>query len=104
MRTPRCDRSTPRQPALRDRAIRIDSTIAQERPVATRLLDQAKVTGGDENLRGRARLREIAAERIRDERLTEKLEPIGTRIFGPVTRELRTVRFMKIISLAPEVL
>jgi large subunit ribosomal protein L14 len=36
--------------------------------------------------------------------LTNKLEPIGTRIFGPVTRELRTVRFMKIISLAPEVL
>lgn len=30
--------------------------------------------------------------------------PIGTRIFGPVTRELRTERFMKIISLAPEVL
>lgn len=36
--------------------------------------------------------------------LTPKLEPIGTRIFGPVTRELRTERFMKIISLAPEVL
>jgi len=36
--------------------------------------------------------------------LNAKLEPIGTRIFGPVTRELRTVRFMKIISLAPEVL
>jgi large subunit ribosomal protein L14 len=31
-------------------------------------------------------------------------EPIGTRIFGPVTRELRSVGFMKIISLAPEVL
>lgn len=31
-------------------------------------------------------------------------EPIGTRIFGPVTRELRSKRFMKIISLAPEVL
>lgn len=31
-------------------------------------------------------------------------EPIGTRIFGPVTRELRTIGFMKIISLAPEVL
>ncbi len=30
--------------------------------------------------------------------------PLGTRIFGPVTRELRTERFMKIISLAPEVL
>ena len=36
--------------------------------------------------------------------LNSKLEPIGTRIFGPVTRELRTERFMKIISLAPEVL
>jgi len=31
-------------------------------------------------------------------------EPIGTRIFGPVTRELRNKNFMKIISLAPEVL
>jgi large subunit ribosomal protein L14 len=31
-------------------------------------------------------------------------EPIGTRIFGPVTRELRARKFMKIISLAPEVL
>lgn len=36
--------------------------------------------------------------------LNSKLEPIGTRIFGPVTRELRTGNFMKIISLAPEVL
>ena len=36
--------------------------------------------------------------------LNAKLEPIGTRIFGPVTRELRTAQFMKIISLAPEVL
>ena len=34
--------------------------------------------------------------------LNARLEPIGTRIFGPVTRELRTGRFMKIISLAPE--
>jgi large subunit ribosomal protein L14 len=39
-----------------------------------------------------------------DGSLTNKLEPIGTRIFGPVTRELRNVQFMKIISLAPEVL
>jgi large subunit ribosomal protein L14 len=31
-------------------------------------------------------------------------QPIGTRIFGPVTRELRTEQFMKIVSLAPEVL
>ena len=36
--------------------------------------------------------------------LNTKLEPIGTRIFGPVTRELRTEKFMKIVSLAPEVL
>ena len=36
--------------------------------------------------------------------LTNQLQPIGTRIFGPVTRELRRERFMKIVSLAPEVL
>lgn len=36
--------------------------------------------------------------------LNNQMQPIGTRIFGPVTRELRTERFMKIISLAPEVL
>ena len=36
--------------------------------------------------------------------LNNKLEPMGTRIFGPVTRELRTEKFMKIVSLAPEVL
>ena len=36
--------------------------------------------------------------------LNNQFQPIGTRIFGPVTRELRGERFMKIISLAPEVL
>ena len=36
--------------------------------------------------------------------ITRQNEPIGTRIFGPVTRELRARQFMKIISLAPEVL
>jgi len=36
--------------------------------------------------------------------LNNQQQPIGTRIFGPVTRELRSERFMKIISLAPEVL
>ncbi len=36
--------------------------------------------------------------------LNNQMQPIGTRIFGPVTRELRTGKFMKIISLAPEVL
>ena len=36
--------------------------------------------------------------------LNKNLEPIGTRIFGPVARELRQKKFMKIVSLAPEVL
>jgi len=36
--------------------------------------------------------------------LDKQHEPIGTRIFGPVTRELRTKKFVKIVSLAPEVL
>jgi len=36
--------------------------------------------------------------------ISQNKEPIGTRIFGPVARELRAKRFMKIISLAPEVL
>lgn len=36
--------------------------------------------------------------------INQNREPIGTRIFGPVARELRAKRFMKIISLAPEVL
>ncbi len=36
--------------------------------------------------------------------LTTQLEPVGTRIFGPVARELRLKNFMKIVSLAPEVL
>ena len=36
--------------------------------------------------------------------LNSQLQPVGTRIFGPVTRELRGEKFMKIISLAPEVL
>ena len=36
--------------------------------------------------------------------LNGQLQPIGTRIFGPVTRELRGEQFMKIVSLAPEVL
>ncbi|HIF79360.1 MAG TPA: 50S ribosomal protein L14 [Gammaproteobacteria bacterium] len=36
--------------------------------------------------------------------LNEQKQPVGTRIFGPVTRELRSEQFMRIISLAPEVL
>jgi len=36
--------------------------------------------------------------------LDSKKEPIGTRVFGPVTRELRAINYLKIISLAPEVI
>jgi large subunit ribosomal protein L14 len=36
--------------------------------------------------------------------INEQLEPIGTRVFGPVARELRDKKFMKIVSLAPEVI
>ncbi|MFH1223928.1 MAG: 50S ribosomal protein L14, partial [Pseudomonadota bacterium] len=36
--------------------------------------------------------------------INEQNEPVGTRIFGPVARELRAKKFMKIVSLAPEVL
>ena len=36
--------------------------------------------------------------------ISDQMEPVGTRIFGPVARELRDKKFMKIISLAPEVL
>lgn len=36
--------------------------------------------------------------------INQQKEPLGTRIFGPVARELRAARFMKIVSLAPEVL
>jgi len=53
--------------------------------------------------RFRAKASKAAQAQSRMKRLA-KLEPIGTRIFGPVTRELRSERFMKIVSLAPEVL
>jgi large subunit ribosomal protein L14 len=36
--------------------------------------------------------------------ISNQLEPLGTRVFGPVARELREKQFMKIVSLAPEVL
>ncbi len=46
----------------------------------------------------------IAFDRNAAVLINKQGEPIGTRIFGPVTRELRAKKFMKIISLAPEVL
>ena len=54
-------------------------------------------------------IRRVGGSAIRFDRnaavlINNQNEPIGTRIFGPVTRELRAKRFMKIVSLAPEVL
>jgi large subunit ribosomal protein L14 len=46
----------------------------------------------------------IPRGKVKKGEVYDAVEPIGTRIFGPVTRELRNVQFMKIISLAPEVL
>src|SRR5882757_2226083 len=63
--------------------------------------DVIKVSIKDAAPRGRVKKGEVYDAVVL---LTAKLEPIGTRIFGPVTRELRTERFMKIVSLAPEVL
>mgnify|MGYP006272773567 FL=1 len=60
-------------------------------------------------VRTRKEQRRPSGESIRFDRnaavlINKQNEPIGTRIFGPVPRELRARRFMKIISLAPEVL
>ena len=60
-------------------------------------------------VRTRTGVRRSDGSRIRFDRnavvlLNNQLQPIGTRVFGPVTRELRSERFMRIISLAPEVL
>jgi len=60
-------------------------------------------------VRSRAPVRRRDGSVIRFDRnaavlINKQNEPIGTRIFGPVTRELRAKNFMKIISLAPEVL
>ena len=57
--------------------------------------------------RARARRRDGSYIRFDDNAVvlvTEERDPVGTRVFGPVARELRERRFMKIVSLAPEVL
>ncbi len=74
---------------------------------------RAKVKKGDVHraviVRTAKEIRRIDGSSIRFDRnaavlINKQGEPIGTRIFGPVTRELRAKKFMKIVSLAPEVL
>ena len=76
-------------------------------------IPRGKVKKGDVHkaviVRTAKELRRVDGSAIRYDRnaavlIDKEGEPIGTRIFGPVTRELRTAQFMKIISLAPEVL
>jgi large subunit ribosomal protein L14 len=60
-------------------------------------------------VRTRKELRRMDGSNIRFDQnaavlINNQLEPVGTRIFGPVARELRSKHFMKIVSLAPEVL
>jgi len=76
-------------------------------------LPNAKVKKGDVKraviVRTRKEVRRIDGSYIRFDSnsavlIDEKGEPLGTRIFGPVARELRAKKYMKIVSLAPEVL
>ena len=76
-------------------------------------LPRAKVKKGDVHravvVRTSKEIRRVDGSAIRFDNnaavlINKQEEPIGTRIFGPVTRELRGKNFMKIISLAPEVL
>ena len=76
-------------------------------------IPRGKVKKGDVHraviVRTAKEIRRAAGSAIRFDRnaavlLSKQDEPIGTRIFGPVTRELRSKKFMKIVSLAPEVL
>src|SRR5271156_1160019 len=76
-------------------------------------IPRGKVKKGDVHraviVRTAKEIRRIDGSAIRFDRnaavlINKRGEPIGTRIFGPVTRELRAKKFMKIVSLAPEVL
>ena len=76
-------------------------------------IPKGKVSKGDVHqaviVRTAKEIRRVDGSAIRFDRnaavlINNQNEPIGTRIFGPVTRELRAKRFMKIVSLAPEVL
>jgi len=76
-------------------------------------IPRGRVKKGDIPPRGhrphRQEIRRLDGSAIRFDRnaavlITNQNEPIGTRVFGPVTRELRARKFMKIASLAPEVL
>ena len=76
-------------------------------------IPRGRVEKGDVHRAGIVRtakeIRRVDGSAIRFDRnaavlINKQNEPIGTRIFGPVTRELRAKKFMKIVSLAPEVL
>src|SRR5206468_4266906 len=63
-----------------DRGISVDAPVAQERPIAARLLDQLRIALRDEYRGIGARFGENPAERIGDERIAEKLDAVGVRL------------------------
>src|SRR6185369_1467299 len=69
-------RSRPQIPR-QNRRIRIDASIAQEGPVAARVLDQLRITQGGEDLGALPGLGENAAERVGDEGVAEELDSFG---------------------------
>ena len=100
---PKKDSSTTSKPSVSDRPM----------PPVTTVIPRGKVKKGEVYdavvVRTRKGVRRADGSLIRFDGnaavlLNNKQEPIGTRIFGPVTRELRSEKFMKIVSLAPEVL
>ena len=68
------------EPPLRDGGVRIDAAIAEKRPVPPCVFDQRPVAGCHQHLRIGASLHEVAADRIADERIAEKLQTIGARL------------------------
>ena len=84
----------------------ISASVKEAAPDGT-VKKGAKVQGGDRAHRAGAPPRRRQLHRFDNNAaviINDAKEPVGTRVFGPVARELRERRFMKIISLAPEVI
>src|SRR5690606_26582827 len=64
------------QVPVQDRAVRVDSPVAQEWPVAAGVLDELRIAGRHEHLGLRARFSDLAPERIRDEGMAEELDTV----------------------------
>ena len=95
--------SAPRTAGLGDIVVCSDKEAAPESDIRKGAVVKAVVV----RTRSRARRRDGTYIRFDENAavlVNEERDPVGTRVFGPVARELRERRFMKIVSLAPEVL